>query len=315
ANNGIGYKALYKNVDGKNNTANGNSALYSNTSGENNAAFGYKSLYENTIGTNNTAFGTNALRQNTEGNYNSAFARNALFSNLTGSYNVAQGPAALFNNISGDKNVAIGRSSGFSLTTGGSNVFLGHYAGYNETGSDKLYISNNKSRPLLYGEFSTTAANNKLGIGTSSVSAGDTIKVWNGARLTTGGVWTNASSRELKQDIQSLSSEDAQQTLAALSPVRYAYKNSPDEEYVGFIAEDVPALVASNDRKSLSPMDVVAVLTQVTKEQASQLTAQESQLAEKDAEVAALEERMLQLELALTELMRSQSAQQVGALN
>ena len=91
---------------------------------------------------------------------------------------------------------------------------------------------------------------------------------------------------------------------------------------MGFVAEDVPELVANNDRKSLSSMDIVAVLTQVTKEQASQLTEQKveltdqkAKLAEKDAEVAALEDRMLQLELALTDLMHSQSPQQVSSLN
>ncbi|MEZ5573999.1 MAG: hypothetical protein R3E64_18580 [Halioglobus sp.] len=49
---------------------------------------------------------------------------------------------------------------------------------------------------------SATAANNKLGIGTGAVAAGDAIGIWNGAHLTTGGVWTNASSRELKDNIQ-----------------------------------------------------------------------------------------------------------------
>ena len=143
----------------------------------------------------------------------------------------------------------------------------------------------------------------------NAVAAGRVLDVHNGAYLSTGGVWTNASSRELKQDIQLLSNEDAQQTLAALSPVRYAYKNSPDEEYVGFIAEDVPELVASNDRKSLSPMDVVAVLTQVTKEQELQLTAQESKLSAQD-------ERITQLELALTELLRERDNNlQVSSLN
>ena len=151
--------------------------------------------------------------------------------------------------------------------------------------------------------FSRTPSANKLGIGTQSVSAAQAIKVWNGAHLTIGGVWTNASSRELKDNIQALSAKDANAALAALSPVRYVYKNSRDEEYVGFIAEDVPELVATNDHKSLSPMDIVAVLTTVTKDQ----------ILKKDAEIAALrdalaeqDERMLQMEMALAELLRQQ---------
>ena len=57
-------------------------------------------------------------------------------------------------------------------------------------------------------------------------------------------------------------------TLEGLQPVTFHYKNSPDEQYAGFIAEDVPEVVATNDRQSLSPMDLVAVLTKVMQEQA-----------------------------------------------
>ena len=156
--------------------------------------------------------------------------------------------------------------------------------------------------------FSATASANKLGIGTSVVEAGDAIKVWNGAHLTTGGVWTNASSRDLKEHIQALSVEDADKALTALSPVRYVYKNSPDEEYVGFIAEDVPGLVAMNDHKSLSPMDIVAVLTTVTKEQKIKMT-------EKDVEIANLKDRMQQMEMALAELQRHETVNQVSLVN
>jgi len=40
-----------------------------------------------------------------------------------------------------------------------------------------------------------------------------------------------------------------------------------EEEYVGFIAEDVPDLVANRDRETLSSMDIVAVLTKVVQSQ------------------------------------------------
>ena len=91
----------------------------------------------------------------------------------------------------------------------------------------------------------------------------------NGAHVTTGGVWTNGSSRAFKQNIIELSSAEAQAAVAALRPVRYNYTREPNEQYVGFIAEDVPELVAqtSEDRKYLSPMDVVATLTKVVQDQ------------------------------------------------
>jgi hypothetical protein len=161
------------------------------------------------------------------------------------------------------------------------NVFVGYQAGYNETRSNKLYIANNKKTPLLFGTFSDKPSRNKLGIGTTSIPSGDAIKVWNGAHLTKGGVWANASSRELKDNIESLGAEEANAALADLHPVRYVYRNSRDEEYLGFISEDVPDLVATNDRKSLAAIEVVAVLTQVAKQQ-------QAQLEQKDREIAAL---------------------------
>jgi hypothetical protein len=88
-----------------------------------------------------------------------------------------------------------------------------------------------------------------------------------GAYCSSSGVWQNASSRDLKENIMSISSDDAFETLKGLEPVTYNYKLEKDELYAGFIAEDVPELVASKGRKSLGTMDIVAVLTKVVKEQ------------------------------------------------
>ena len=87
-----------------------------------------------------------------------------------------------------------------------------------------------------------------------------------GARLDAGN-WVNASSREVKQDIHQLDANAAMSALKALQPVTFAYKANPVETNVGFIAEDVPDLVATADRKGLSAMDITAVLTKVIQEQ------------------------------------------------
>jgi hypothetical protein len=87
-----------------------------------------------------------------------------------------------------------------------------------------------------------------------------------GARLDAG-VWTNASSRDVKQDIATLDSDAAFDALRSLQPVTYAYKTNPGDQHVGFIAEDVPAIVATSDRKGLSSMDITAVLTKIVQEQ------------------------------------------------
>lgn len=89
----------------------------------------------------------------------------------------------------------------------------------------------------------------------------------NGAHLTSGGAWTNGSSREFKEQIADLSFDAAREALRDLNPVTFQYKTEPGEEYLGFIAEEVPDLVATADRKGLVSMDVVAVLTKVVQEQ------------------------------------------------
>src|SRR5437667_3644022 len=52
-----------------------------------------------------------------------------------------------------------------------------------------------------------------------------------GAHLTAGGVWTNASSRALKQDIRDLGTTEAVETLKSLQPVKYSYKVDPTEHH------------------------------------------------------------------------------------
>ncbi len=58
-----------------------------------------------------------------------------------------------------------------------------------------------------------------------------------------------------------------------------------DDEYVGFIAEDVPDLVATKDRKGLAPMDLTAVLTKVVQEQQKMLRVQHEAMAEMKQEM------------------------------
>jgi len=88
-----------------------------------------------------------------------------------------------------------------------------------------------------------------------------------GAYCTTTGQWHSASSREYKENIRDLTTTEAMDALKELNPVRFNYKVDKEDECVGFIAEDVPELVASKDRKGMTSIDIVAVLTKVVQEQ------------------------------------------------
>ncbi len=129
-----------------------------------------------------------------------------------------------------------------------------------------------------------------------TVPATDAMMTGTGAHLTTGGVWTNNSSRAAKQDIEPITSEEARDTVRALQPVGYRYKTELDERYVGFIAEDVPELVASRDRQGLAAMDITAVLTRVVQDQDRELIAERQRNDKQERLIESLMRRLADLE-------------------
>jgi Chaperone of endosialidase len=127
------------------------------------------------------------------------------------------------------------------------------------------------------------------GVWKAQLNTDGTLTMASGASCTAGGIWTNSSSRELKDNIESLSASEAMEALTGLEPVKYNYKLDETDAHVGFIAEDVPDLVATKDRKGMSPMDVTAVLTKVVQEQERVNREQQRMIAELQARLEALE--------------------------
>jgi hypothetical protein len=103
------------------------------------------------------------------------------------------------------------------------------------------------------------------------------------------GTWNPSSSRELKENIKDLTVDDAMKALGGLNPVTYNYKEDKEEARVGFIAEDVPELVAMNGRKTLGTVDIVSVLTRVVQEQQKFIREQQKINAELQKKIAELE--------------------------
>ena len=88
-----------------------------------------------------------------------------------------------------------------------------------------------------------------------------------------------ACSREFKENISHLSAEDAIVTLSSLNPVKYDYKGEKlFRQNLGFIAEELPDNLASADRKSLSPFEIIPVLTKVVQYQQQTIAAIQSEL-------------------------------------
>jgi hypothetical protein len=118
--------------------------------------------------------------------------------------------------------------------------------------------------------------NGKVGVGVSSPA--HRLHVAGGAYCN-GTAWINASSREYKERIAPLDAAAAMAALTTLEPVTYRYKTAPDDPVVGFIAEDVPDLVATADRRGLDALELVAMLTKVVQEQQARLDDLEARLA------------------------------------
>jgi hypothetical protein len=184
--------------------------------------------------------------------------------------------SSVFIDVDGD--VGLGTSSpGFAVhvfRTGNNAAFVAE-----RTDGATTFVNSTAT----FGQFGTTTNHPlRLLVDTDvkmTLNADDSLTMKSGATCSVGGSWIDASSRELKEDVHGLSSPEAMSALRALEPVRFRYKADVADEKVGFIAEDVPALVATNDRKGLSPMDIVAVLTKVVQDQEARIDQLEHEIA------------------------------------
>ena len=142
------------------------------------------------------------------------------------------------------------------------------------------YVMHNRASTLTIGSGSidriTIDRDGNVGIGVARPEY--PLELANGAFVSAGGAWTNRSSRADKENIRDLSADEALAAVLALEPVSFNYKAERGEGYVGFVAEDVPALLAVGDGKSLSSMDIIAALTRVVQEQQRRIEALEAKL-------------------------------------
>jgi hypothetical protein len=87
------------------------------------------------------------------------------------------------------------------------------------------------------------------------------------------------STKEIKERIHQFSVKEALKILDGLNPTTFVYKaDETKKEHAGFIAEEVPEMIASPDRKMISEMDIIAVLTSVVKRQQEEITDMKNRL-------------------------------------
>ncbi len=309
SNTAIGAWALSSNTTGLENTGIGSNVLGANTTGSSNTASGAYALDSNTTGYDNTASGRDALYSNTTGNANTASGRGALYSNTTGNANTAKGYGALALTTTGSQNTAVGYVSLYGNTTGFQNTALGDYAGYRSGASSGYSGGAITFVPLTTGSYNTF-----LGRGTGATAAGisnctavgidaycdanDQVRLGNIFVGSIGGKvgWSALSDARAKRDIRDLSV--GLDFVLGLRPVEYRLKVGNGRTDMGFLAQDVEALLGRGynvvtaggdpDRTlSLRYTDLIAPLVKAIQEQQALLDGRSARIDELDRRLEA----------------------------
>jgi hypothetical protein len=161
--------------------------------------------------------------------------------------------------------------------------------GLDNSDGDKFKIA--RGNDLGVNGYFTITTGGNVGIG--NTNPGSLLAVGNGGAVCNGTTWTDGSSRDYKKDIERLSEEDVQGLLAVLDQVdmvSYLYKQEPDTapERVGVIAEELPEVLASADRKGLELGRNVGFLMGVVKALKAENDKNAEMIAELRAEIEAL---------------------------
>jgi len=299
-NSAYGDFALENNASGFGNTAVGGGALSNNPSAGNNTAIGLEALEDSTGGINNTATGVIALSFNT-GDDNTATGAAALLSNSSGSHNTATGFDAMqFNDTgtnntavgafaetgsSGSFNISIGNNAGSSLSAGGNNIEIGNAGVAADANTIRIGTQGTQTETFIAGIFNSPGARKAC-----------QVVVQSNGRLGCVG-----SSARYKHDIHDMGT--ASDKLMKLRPVIFQYKeDSSGIRQYGLIAEEVekvyPELVidGSDGRaQTVAYQELPAMLlNEVQKER--------RQLAQKDAEIAAMRRQLAALQKKNSEI-------------
>ena len=111
------------------------------------------------------------------------------------------------------------------------------------------------------------------------------------------GQLSNGCSREIKENIVELSSQETAEILKSISPVKYSYK--ADQEHLvhaGFISEEMPELVTSFDRKSINLVDLVSILTKAVQDDRKTIQRLVNVVNQQNSKINSLTERLKNLE-------------------
>jgi hypothetical protein len=234
----------------------------------------------------------------------SALKGSATPANNTGQYNTAIGSTSLINNTSGSRNTVVGQNAATTNTTGSYNTIIGQEANV---------ASNNLSNAVAIGASASVSSSNTVSLGSSTTTkfvfgiptttnsgyalqVGSTTSNGNGAYLTNGGTWTDASSREFKENFEVINEEELLAKIEKLDIKKWNYKGT-DEVHIGPVAEEFKELFqlgVKDDNQHISTLDALKSVQILNKK-----------VGEKDKQIDDLKERIRKLESLVETLLES----------
>jgi len=179
-----------------------------------------------------------------------------------------------------------GKNKHWSINHWGPSKNNNFSIGYQETNGTNFSLT------AGINEYLTIETNGNVGMGAGRTNPNHPLHMESGAHVTAGGVWIDASSRDYKENISDLSLEEAREALHALEAVTFEYKNNLGKTEVGFIAEEVPAIVAKKDRDGLNAMDFTAVLSKIVQDHQKQIKFNQEQIDQQDSLLSELESKL-----------------------
>lgn len=142
------------------------------------------------------------------------------------------------------------------------------------------------------------APGGKIGLNTATISSDAVLEHSNGAKLTSSGIWTDASDITKKENIGNL--DYGLSEVLSLHPVRYDYRTNKESSF-GFIAQELekvlPELVFGEEgNMSVAYGQITAVLTKAIQEQQEIIETQQLENENLKEEVLTLSYRITALE-------------------
>lgn len=245
------------NSTGLHNTFIGTKAGFSNVGLGSNTYIGYNAGLHADC-SNSTFVGAEAGLSTTSGTQNTFIGRNAGRGNISGNQNVYIGDQTANANTTGSLNTVVGSISASTLTSGIQNTFIGSVINAGTTRNNGIAIGHNVN--LTADNCAVIGSNviTKWGFGITPVAANiiQFVSTTTTAKLTTGGVWTNASDRKLKDNIQQLDKKEILEKINNLEVARWHYKADKEmKTYIGPFAKDFYNAFKTGDDSTISTID------------------------------------------------------------